>query len=71
MANLDELERYVLEARVAHRNRNIILRYLNEDGYDISEGRLRTLSRVLIPKKIAAVATRERQIGRASCRERV
>ena len=63
MANLDELEQYVLEARVAHRNRNIILRYLNEDGYDISEGRLRTLSRVLIPKKIAAVATRERLLS--------
>lgn len=69
MANLTELEQYVLEARVAHRNNTIILRYLIEDGYDMSEGQFRTLSRITIPKKIAAVATRERLLTQMARKE--
>lgn len=69
MADLDELEQYLLECKVAHRNTFIIVKTLAAEGYDLSEARVRTLQRKIIPRKIAAVATRERLLSQMTRKE--
>lgn len=69
MANLDEMEQFILESRVAHRNSFVVAKILREEGYDLSDARIRTLQRKTIPRKIAAVATRERLLSQMTRKE--
>ena len=59
-AHLSELEQYVLEQRVAHRNAFVVRQNLLLDDIDITELQIRNLMRKKIPQKIAAAATRLR-----------
>ena len=66
-ADLTDVEQYILEQRVAHRNVFIIQQVLASEGYPMSDLQIRTLSRTKIPKKIATTATRLRLEGEAAC----
>lgn len=59
-SDLTDVEQFILEQRVAHRNVFIIQKALQEEGYPMTDLQIRTLSRTKIPRKIAATATRIR-----------
>ena len=59
-ANLTDLEQFLLEQRVAHRNVFIIQKNLAEDGLIYTEQQLRTMMRNRIPDKLAKTATKLR-----------
>lgn len=59
-SDLDDVEQFVLEQRVAHRNIFVIQNALAEEGLEFSELQIRTMMREKIPKKLAATATRLR-----------
>lgn len=59
-ANLTDIEQFVLEQRVAHRNVFIVQQALAEEGYIYSDIQIRALMREKIPKKLALTATRLR-----------
>lgn len=59
-SNLDELEQFLLEQRVAHRNHFIVQKNLAEDGIIKTEAQIRNLVRAKIPQKIARTATKMR-----------
>ena len=56
-ANLTELEQFLLEQRVAHRNVFIIRQNLILDGILLSEEQIRSMMRKYIPRKLAQAAT--------------
>ena len=59
-ANLDEVEQYLLEQRVAHRNVFVIHQALIDEGYNMTELQIRDMMRKKIPRKLANAATRIR-----------
>ena len=59
-SELTELEHYLLEQRVAHRNVLVIQKYLAEDDILLTEQQIRTIMANKIPRKIAATAERNR-----------
>lgn len=62
-ANLTEVEQWLLEQRVAHRNLFLVRKALEEENITLSETQLRHTIRVLIPRKIANAAKRRRLIS--------
>ena len=56
-AQLDDIEQFVLEQRVAHRNLFVVRQTLHEEGIELSELQLRNMMREKIPRKMAAAAT--------------
>lgn len=59
-ADLDDLEQFLLEQRVAHRNIFVIKPILEEEGYNLSELQIRDMMRKKIPRKLANAATKLR-----------
>lgn len=59
-SDLTDIEQFVLEQRVAHRNVFVIQKALAEEGYIYSELQIRNIMREKIPKKLALTATRLR-----------
>lgn len=58
--DLTDVEQYILEQRVAHRNVFIVQQVLAAEGYPMSDQQIRNLSHTKIPKKLATTATRLR-----------
>ena len=56
-ANLDDVEQYLLEQRIAHRNVFIIKQILDSEGVEMSELQIREMMRKKIPRKLANTAT--------------
>lgn len=59
-ANLTDLEQFLLEQRVAHRNIFMMQQFLAEDEIYISEATIRETIRKKIPRKLANAATKLR-----------
>lgn len=59
-ADLTDVEQYILEQRVAHRNVFIIQQRLAEEGLKYTELQIREIMRRRIPKKLTAAATKLR-----------
>ena len=59
-SDLDDIEQFLLEQRVAHRNMFLIMNMLRAEDIQLSELQIRNLIRVQIPKKLAKTATRLR-----------
>lgn len=59
-ANLTDIEQFLLEQRVAHKNVFIIQQTLIAEGYDWTDQKVRDTMREKIPKKLAQTATRLR-----------
>lgn len=66
MAHFSELETIVLWDTVAHRDMFVVMKELKEFGYDVSPTQVSNLARRIIPKKIAAIAKRERIFSEAA-----
>lgn len=62
-ANLTDLEQFVLEQRVAHRNTFLIQKILVNEGIELSDSRLHNMMRNIIPKKLANAAKRHRLLS--------
>ena len=65
MAHFSEWETIILWDTVAHRDMFIIAKDLAAYGYDLSPTQITNAMRRIIPKKIAAIAKRERVISEA------
>lgn len=59
-ANLTDIEQFLLEQRVAHRNIFIIKQLLSDEGIEMNEALIRETIRKKIPRKLANAATKLR-----------
>ena len=59
-ANLTDIEQFVLEQRVAHKNLFVIQNALEAEGITLSDTQLRNLARTIVPRKLANAAKRLR-----------
>ena len=59
-ANLTDVEQFVLEQRVAHKNLFVIQNALEAEGITLSDTQLRNLARTIVPRKLANAAKRLR-----------
>ena len=59
-ADLTDVEQFLLEQRVAHRNIFVIQKVLEEENITLSDTQLRHIMRTVVPRKLANTAKRLR-----------